>query len=71
MTDLFLLTLNHQSVSDVIRQLCLNLKVQEPPLLFALRDDQDELVTDDNLRRIIRDKANLKLVLHVQRSLRF
>ncbi|KAF8605927.1 hypothetical protein BDV93DRAFT_543115 [Ceratobasidium sp. AG-I] len=50
------------SVSDVIRQLCLNLKVQEPPLLFALRDDQDELVTDDNLRRIIRDKANLKLV---------
>ncbi|KAG8686409.1 hypothetical protein FRC08_012518 [Ceratobasidium sp. 394] len=49
-------------VSDVIRQLCLNLKVQEPPLLFALRDDQDELVTDDNLRRMIRDKANLKLV---------
>ncbi|KAG9119381.1 hypothetical protein FRC07_005608, partial [Ceratobasidium sp. 392] len=49
-------------VSDVIRQLCLNLKVQEPPLLFALRDDRDELVTDDNLRRMIRDKANLKLV---------
>ncbi|QRV88985.1 engulfment and cell motility-like protein [Ceratobasidium sp. AG-Ba] len=49
-------------VSDVIRQLCINLKVQEPPLLFALRDDQDELVTDDNLRRMIRDKANLKLV---------
>lgn len=49
-------------VSDVIRQLCISLKIQEPPLLFALRDDRDELVTDDNLRRMIRDKANLKLV---------
>ncbi|KAJ1306927.1 hypothetical protein OPQ81_007910 [Rhizoctonia solani] len=49
-------------VTDVIRQLCISLKIQEPPLLFALRDDRDELVTDDNLRRMIRDKANLKLV---------
>ncbi|CAE6455315.1 unnamed protein product [Rhizoctonia solani] len=49
-------------VTDVIRQLCISLKIQEPPLLFALRDDREELVTDDNLRRMIRDKANLKLV---------
>ncbi|CUA68886.1 hypothetical protein RSOLAG22IIIB_08133 [Rhizoctonia solani] len=49
-------------VTDVIRQLCISLKIQEPPLLFALRDDRDELVTDDNLRRMIRDKVNLKLV---------
>lgn len=58
--DLTSLHLNSQPVSDVIRQLCISLKIQEPPLLFALRDDRDELVTDDNLRRMIRDKANLK-----------
>lgn len=50
------------AVDDVIRQLCLNLKIQDPPVLYALRDEADELVTDDNLRRKIKGKVNLKLV---------
>jgi engulfment and cell motility protein 1 len=50
------------AVDDVIRQLCMNLKVSEPPVLFALRDEADELVTDDNLRKKIRGKVNLKYV---------
>lgn len=50
------------AVDDVIRQLCMNLKVQEPPVLFALRDENDELVTDDNLRKKIKAKVNLKCV---------
>ncbi|KAG8785802.1 hypothetical protein FRC20_000452 [Serendipita sp. 405] len=51
------------SVADVVKQLCMNLKISGNPLLFALRDaDGDELVTDDNLRKKIRDKAALKLV---------
>ena len=48
------------AVDDVIRQLCLNLKIQDPPVLYALRDDADELVTDDNLRKKIKAKMNLK-----------
>ena len=48
------------AVDDVIRQLCLNLKIQDPPVLYALRDDADELVTDDNLRKKIKGKVNLK-----------
>ena len=47
-------------VDDVIRQLCMNLKIQEPPVLYALRDESDELVTDDNLRKKIKGKVNLK-----------
>lgn len=53
------------AVDDVIRQLCLNLKIQEPPVLYALRDEADELVTDDNLRRKIKGKVNLKYVRYV------
>ena len=48
------------AVDDVIRQLCINLKIQDPPVLYALRDDADELVTDDNLRKKIKAKVNLK-----------
>ena len=48
------------AVDDVIRQLCLNLKIQDPPVLYALRDDADELVTDDNLRRMIKGRVPLK-----------
>ena len=48
------------AVDDVIRQLCVNLKIQEPPVMFALRDELDELVTDDNLRRKIKEKVPLK-----------
>ncbi|KAF9240704.1 ELMO/CED-12 family-domain-containing protein [Melanogaster broomeanus] len=51
------------TVEDVVRQLCVNLKVTEPSTNFALRDrDNDELVTNDNLRKKIKNKAHLKLV---------
>ncbi|KAF8517883.1 ELMO/CED-12 family-domain-containing protein [Hysterangium stoloniferum] len=50
------------SVNDVVKQLCSNLKIQEPHVLYALRDDSDELVTNENLRKMIRQKANLRLV---------
>jgi len=48
------------TVDDVMKQLCLNLKIKEPPAHFALRDETDELVTNDNLRKKIRNKVNLK-----------
>ena len=51
-----------QTVQDVVKQLCSNLKIQEPHVLYALRDDSDELVTDDNLRKMIKQKANLRWV---------
>ncbi|TFY79819.1 hypothetical protein EWM64_g4192 [Hericium alpestre] len=50
------------SVSDVVKQLCLNLKVKGSPADYALRDEMDELVTNDNLRKKIKAKSNLKLV---------
>jgi engulfment and cell motility protein 1 len=49
-------------VQDVIKQLCSNLKIQDPYVLYALRDDSEELVTDENLRRMIKQKANLRCV---------
>ncbi|CCL98594.1 uncharacterized protein FIBRA_00596 [Fibroporia radiculosa] len=49
-------------VDDVIRQLCINLKLKDPPSMYALRDENDELVTNDNLRKKIKAKINLKLV---------
>ena len=51
-------------VQDVIRQLCANahLGVQEPPALFALRDDDnDELIDDTNMAKKIEAGANFKL----------
>ncbi|MCO5585241.1 hypothetical protein L7F22_039174 [Adiantum nelumboides] len=51
-------------VSDVIRQLCANahLGVQEPPALFALRDEtDDELIDDTNMSRKIEAGRNFKL----------
>jgi engulfment/cell motility protein 1 len=50
------------TVDDVVRQLCINLKISEPPSNFALRDETDELVTNDNLRKKIKTKVNLKCV---------
>ncbi|EGN96731.1 hypothetical protein SERLA73DRAFT_75603 [Serpula lacrymans var. lacrymans S7.3] len=50
------------TVDDVVRQLCLNLKIMDPPSNYALRDDTDELVTNDNLRKKIKNKVPLKLV---------
>jgi hypothetical protein len=51
------------TVDDVIRQLCISLKLADPPARYALRDDADELVTNDNLRKMIRTKRDLKLVV--------
>ncbi|KAF5383550.1 hypothetical protein D9615_003536 [Tricholomella constricta] len=50
------------TVDDVVKQLCINLKIKELPANFALRDETDELVTNDNLRKKIKGKVNLKLV---------
>ncbi|KAF9482537.1 hypothetical protein BDN70DRAFT_874883 [Pholiota conissans] len=50
------------TVDDVVRQLCVNLKIKESPSHFALRDEADELVTNDNLRKKIKNRSNLKLV---------
>jgi engulfment and cell motility protein 1 len=48
------------TVDDVVRQLCINLKIKDPPAHFALRDEVAELVTNDNLRKKIKTKVNLK-----------
>ena len=50
------------TVDDVVKQLCVNLKIKDPSSHFALRDETDELVTNDNLRRKIKNKVNLKWV---------
>jgi engulfment and cell motility protein 1 len=50
------------TVDDVVKQLCINLKIKDPPSNFALRDETDELVTNDNLRKKIKAKVNLKWV---------
>ncbi|KAH9932649.1 hypothetical protein B0H21DRAFT_825876 [Amylocystis lapponica] len=46
-------------VDDVVRQLCLSLKLKDPPAMYALRDENDELVTNDNLKKKIKGKINL------------
>ena len=48
------------TVDDVIRQLCVNLKIKEPASHFALRDESDDLVTNENLRKKIRAKVHLR-----------
>jgi engulfment/cell motility protein 1 len=50
------------TVDDVIKQLCVNLKIKEYPSHLALRDDSDDLVTNENLRKKIRAKVHLKCV---------
>lgn len=47
-------------VVDVVKQLVANLQIKQPPSDFALRDEDDELVTNENLRRMIKTKAKLK-----------
>ncbi|KZT10174.1 uncharacterized protein LAESUDRAFT_756360 [Laetiporus sulphureus 93-53] len=49
-------------VDDVVRQLCINLRLKDHPAMYALRDENDELVTNDNLRKKVMAKANFKLV---------
>ncbi|KAI0272362.1 hypothetical protein BC834DRAFT_966403 [Gloeopeniophorella convolvens] len=48
-------------VSDVVKQLVANLQLKQPASDFALRDEDDELVTNENLRKMIKSKAKLKL----------
>lgn len=50
------------SVADVIKQLCLNLKIQHSSTNYALRDELDQLVTNENLKKMIKAKSNLKCV---------
>lgn len=50
------------TVEDVVRQLCLSVKIRDPPSMYALRDENDELVTNENLKKKIKQKVNLKLV---------
>lgn len=50
------------TVEDVIRQLCLNLKLKDPPAMFSLRDEGDTLVTTENLNKMIKSRVNLKCV---------
>jgi engulfment and cell motility protein 1 len=52
-------------VADVVKQLVANLQIKQPPSNFALRDDDDELVTNENLRKMIRSKAKLKYVVNI------
>jgi engulfment and cell motility protein 1 len=52
------------AVEEVVRQLCVSLKIPDPPVMHALRDaETDELITTDNLRRKIAAKAPLKCVV--------
>lgn len=48
------------TVDDVVKQLCVNLKIKGVSTDYALRDETDELVTNDNLRKKIKTKVNLK-----------
>lgn len=49
------------TVTDVVKQLCIHLKVKGLPSEYALRDEtNDELVNDDNMRKKIKGKINLK-----------
>ena len=48
------------AVEDVVRQLCISVKIKDPPSMYALRDENDELVTNDNLKKKIKAKVNLK-----------
>jgi engulfment/cell motility protein 1 len=48
------------TVEDVVKQLCINLKIKGPSSDYALRDETDEFVTNDNLRKKIKTKVNLK-----------
>ncbi|KAJ3805529.1 ELMO/CED-12 family-domain-containing protein [Lentinula lateritia] len=50
------------TVADVVRQLCVNLKIKGMPSDYALRDENHELVTNDNLRKKIKARLDLKLV---------
>lgn len=47
-------------VDDAVRQLAASFKANEPASTLALRNERDELVTDDNLVRVVEEMAKLK-----------
>ena len=57
------------AVEDVVRQLCISVKIKDPPNMYALRDEADELVTNENLKKKIMAKVNLKCVSFPFRAL--
>ena len=48
------------AVEDVVRQLCISVKIKDPSSMYALRDENEELVTNENLKKKIKQKVNLK-----------
>lgn len=50
------------AVDDVVRQLCISVKIKDPPAMYALRDEHDELVTNENLRKKVKAKVPLRCV---------
>jgi engulfment/cell motility protein 1 len=50
------------TVDEVVRQLVNSptLRLTGPPSQYALRDDTDELITNENLRKKIKNRVNLK-----------
>jgi len=52
------------TVEDVVKQLCVNLKIKDSSSGYALRDEADELVTSENLRKKIKGKVNLRYIVH-------
>ena len=48
------------AVQDVVSQLLINLRIKEPATHYALRDEDGELVTNENLRKKIKGKVTLK-----------
>ena len=51
------------AVDDVVRQLCISVKIKEPPAMYALRDENEELVTNENLRKKVKAKVPLRCVV--------
>ena len=48
------------AVQDVVSQLLINLRIKEPAIHYALRDEDGELVTNENLRKKIKGNVTLK-----------
>ena len=48
------------TVEAIIAQLCAALKIQEDSSLFVLKDEQNSLITDENVQEKIRARTDLK-----------
>lgn len=50
------------TVDEVVRQLVNSptLRLNGPPSQYALRDEADELITNENLRKKVKNRVNLK-----------